>query len=160
MLGSNEGDRLAFIARARRLINERVGSLVLTSSIYRSQAWGVTDQAEFLNQVVVADTTLAPEAILAATQAIEKELGRVRAVKWGPRTIDIDILYVADLVVSTPVLTIPHAHIASRRFTLLPLAEIAPQLRHPVLGRTQAQLLASCTDELKAEKVTSDDMIG
>ncbi|WP_155296226.1 2-amino-4-hydroxy-6-hydroxymethyldihydropteridine diphosphokinase [Spirosoma rigui] len=146
LLGANLGDRVATLRRAIDLIGERVGVVVQASGLYETAPWGVTDQPAFLNQVLAVDTSLTPEAVLIQTQAIEQELGRVRHEKWGARVIDIDILYAGDRVIQTPALTIPHPFLHERRFTLVPLAEIAPDFVHPVRQQTNRTLLAACTD--------------
>jgi 2-amino-4-hydroxy-6-hydroxymethyldihydropteridine diphosphokinase len=107
----------------------------------------VTDQPSFLNQVLTIKTDLEPEAILAQTQSIEEELGRVRHEKWGARVIDIDILYYSQVVLKTDTLTIPHPYLHQRRFTLVPLAELAPDFVHPILQKTALALLAEVKDD-------------
>ncbi len=146
LLGANLGERAATLARAVSLIDQRVGRVVLQSGLYETAAWGVTDQPAFLNQVLMVETTLEPEAVLVQTQAIEQELGRVRHDHWGARTIDIDLLYYDQLVWQSPTLTLPHPYLHQRRFTLVPLAEIAPHLMHPVLYKTTLALLNDCDD--------------
>lgn len=135
------------------MVNERIGHLVRTSSVYTTKAWGITRQPDFLNQVVEVATTLSPEQVLLATQEIELLLGRQKTEKWGPRIIDIDLLYYNEQVINTDGLTVPHPQIQNRRFTLAPLAEIAPQFTHPVIGKTQLQLLQECPDPLGVTKV-------
>jgi len=158
LFGSNQGDRQANLQYASRQVNERIGKLVLKSSIYSTSAWGNTKQADFLNQVVKVLTAYTPQEILSTIQSIEKELGRQRTEKWGARIIDIDILYFGDLVVSSPNLTLPHPQIAFRRFTLVPLVEIAPLLDHPVLRKTQTQLLEECADQLAVTKIDENSV--
>lgn len=147
LLGANLGDRVTTLRRAVDLIGERVGLVVQASGLYETAPWGVTDQPAFLNQVLAVDTGLTPQAVLTQTQAIEEQLGRVRHEKWGARVIDVDILYYDDLVIQSATLTIPHPFLHERRFTLVPLAEIAPEFLHPVLQKTTHDLLATCTDD-------------
>ncbi len=146
LLGANLGDRVLTQAQAVRRIEQRVGRVVSQSNLYETAAWGVTEQPAFLNQVLAIETTLEPEMVLAQTQAIESELGRVRHEHWGARTIDIDLLYYDQLIWQSPTLTLPHPFLHQRRFTLVPLAEIAPDFRHPVLHKTTLDLLANCDD--------------
>lgn len=146
LLGANLGARVGTLRRAADLIAERVGPVLQQSGLYETAPWGVTDQPTFLNQVLAVETTLEPLAVLAQTQSIEEELGRVREVKWGARVIDVDILYYDQLVLRTDTLTIPHPHLHQRRFTLVPLAEIAPEFVNSVLGKTTLELLAECED--------------
>lgn len=146
LLGANLGDRAATLRRATDLIAARLGPVVRQSGLYETAPWGITDQPAFLNQVLVVETTLEPEAVLEKTQAIEQALGRVRHEQWGARTIDIDILYYDSLILQTHRLTIPHPFLHQRRFTLVPLAEIAPDFVHPVLKKTTVELLADCED--------------
>lgn len=146
LLGANLGDRVATLCRAVDLVGARVGAVVQASGLYETAPWGVTDQPSFLNQVLGVETRLTPEAVLTQTQTIEEELGRVRHEKWGARVIDLDILYYGDLIVQSEILTVPHPFLHERRFTLVPLAEIAPDFVHPVLQKTTSDLLTTCTD--------------
>ena len=147
LLGANLDDRAQTLRRATDLIGERVGTVVQRSGLYETAPWGVTDQPAYLNQVLTVETTLEPEAVLQQTQKIEEELGRVRHEKWGARIIDVDILYYDALVIQTDTLTVPHPYLHQRRFTLVPLAEIAPDFTHPILDKTTVDLLAECTDK-------------
>jgi 2-amino-4-hydroxy-6-hydroxymethyldihydropteridine diphosphokinase len=148
LLGSNLGNREHFLNEASVQLANRVGRITRKSSIYETAAWGLEDQAAFLNQVLKISTILSPENILTQIHKIEKELGRERIIKWGARVIDIDILYYDDLVVQSPGLVIPHPHLQERRFTLMPLAEIAPTYVHPVFRKTNQALLEECPDNL------------
>lgn len=147
LLGANLGDRVNTLQRAADLMAERVGPVVRRSGLYETAPWGVTDQPSFLNQVLAVETGLEPAALLAQSQAIEEELGRIRHEKWGARVIDIDILYYDQLILRTETLTIPHPYLHQRRFTLVPLAEISPDFVHPVLKKTTLELLGEVSDE-------------
>ena len=147
LLGANIGDRLHTFNQARPLLSERVGPILRQSAIYETAPWGVTDQPSYLNQVLQVSTNLAPEAVLTQTQAIEQQLGRVRLEKWGARLIDIDLLYYGSVTQQTNFLTLPHPLLHQRRFTLIPLAELAPDFVHPVLHETNQQLLDKLIDE-------------
>lgn len=146
LLGANLGDPRQTFADARQQLAEQVGDMLQASALYETAAWGVTDQPTYLNQVLRLGTLLPPHAILERTQAIEQALGRVRRERWGARLIDIDLLFYDDRVMQTPTLTLPHPLLHERRFTLAPLADIAPHWRHPVLGKLVSQLLADCAD--------------
>ncbi len=148
LLGSNEGDRLGWMQQSIDQINEACGKVVARSQVYETAAWGLEEQPDFLNMAIAVDTDLAPIAILKAVNAIEHNLGRQRTLKWGQRTLDIDILFYGDHIISLPELTVPHPHMQLRRFALVPLAEIAPKLVHPVLNKTVEELLADCPDPL------------
>ncbi len=146
LLGANLGDRMQSFRSAQDLIEARIGCIQLVSSVYETAPWGVLDQPSFLNQVLAVETVLAPLDILSCILTIEKELGRVRLERWAARMIDIDILYYDDLVIESRDLIIPHPRLQDRRFTLAPLAEIAPDYCHPLLQRTHLQLLSDCRD--------------
>lgn len=111
------------------------------SPLYRTAPVGVTDQPEFVNGAVEVETGLAPEAFLAELLSIERSLGRTREVRWGPRTVDLDVALWEDLVIRTPALEVPHPRLHERAFVLAPLADLAPEARHPVLGATIRDLL-------------------
>jgi 2-amino-4-hydroxy-6-hydroxymethyldihydropteridine diphosphokinase len=153
LLGSNQGNAIENLKTAASLLEEKYGNIIQYSSFYRTEAWGNTKQAAFLNQVLLLQTKFTPMECLAINLAIESSMGRIRKVKWEPRVIDIDILYFNNEIIETPQLTIPHPQIANRRFTLIPLAEIAPNLVHPQLGLNSVELLKSCPDKLEVEKM-------
>jgi 2-amino-4-hydroxy-6-hydroxymethyldihydropteridine diphosphokinase len=138
-LGSNLGDRLSNLQKAISLFPPQV-STIQQSSVYETEPWGYTDQPAFLNQIIQAETDLEPSDLLTFLKSIESSIGRLETFRFGPRLIDLDILFYDDLVIETPQLTIPHPHIPERAFILVPLAEIAPDLRHPVQNKTILQL--------------------
>ena len=154
LLGSNLGDRDSNLRYARQEISRSIGEIVTVSSIYKTAAWGKTDQPDYYNQVIEIRSILDPEKMLSGLLEIEKKAGRVRDVKWGPRIIDIDILFYENTVISTDTLIIPHARIPDRKFTLLPLAEIAGDFKHPISSKTVNEMLALCSDDLRVEKLT------
>ncbi|MDO6389114.1 2-amino-4-hydroxy-6-hydroxymethyldihydropteridine diphosphokinase [Pontibacter sp. BT731] len=155
LLGGNLGDRPLYLFQARERIAAQIGPIAQSSSLYETAAWGKTDQPAFLNQVLEVETDLSPEQVLQGINQIEQELGRIRHEHWGARVIDIDILFYDLLVMQTQRLTIPHPQLHLRRFTLLPLSEIAPQLLHPVLNQPVTQLLHDCPDELPVHPFVS-----
>ena len=152
LLGSNLGDSQATLKRASDLIERRIGKIVNSSSIYATEAWGIEDQPDFLNQVFEIESLLSPQSLLLKANAIEKALGRKRLIKWDSRIIDIDILYYGALIIDSDNLIIPHPENQNRNFVLVPMTEIAPDLLHPVLHLTQAQLLDRCEDKLSVKK--------
>ena len=147
LLGSNVGDRIANIEQACRLIQNELCSSIIRSHLFETAAWGKTDQAAFLNQAVAIETDIEPLTLLASLKKIEKAVGRVDTEKWGPRVIDIDILFYDGEIIQEPTLQVPHPYLPVRRFALLPLEEIAADLIHPVLKKTIKELLAECPDE-------------
>jgi 2-amino-4-hydroxy-6-hydroxymethyldihydropteridine diphosphokinase len=139
-LGTNVGDREQNLERAL-LALQGVGTVTDVSPVYETKAWGITDQPDFLNLCAAATTNLTPRPLLTALKIIERELGREPGLHWGPRLIDIDILFYNDLVYQDDHLTIPHPLLADRAFVLAPLADIAPDLVHPNTNQTIHELL-------------------
>ena len=151
-LGSNSGDSAPSLVRAVQKLANQV-EITALSALYRSAPVGYTNQPDFLNLVYAGETPLAPDSLLAEVQQIEHALGRVRSFRDGPRTIDIDVLAYGELVLDTPELTIPHPRMARRAFVLVPLAEIAPEWRHPILRKTARELLTEAGPLERIERV-------
>lgn len=145
-LGTNLGERFENLARARSLMEEKV-RLNAVSSVYETKPWGYLEQPDFLNQVVEGETDLTPTRLLNLLKRIEKKMGREKNFRNGPRLIDLDILLYGNRVVHTTRLNIPHPELVERAFVLVPLAELAPELVHPVEGKTVAELLAEAPDQ-------------
>jgi len=141
-MGSNLGDRKRNLDAALQMLQGRF-SLQKVSNIYETEPWGYTDQPAFLNQVVEICADVPPMDLLTLLKKMEHDLGREPTFHLGPRLIDLDILIYGDMVYETPTLVIPHPHMAQRAFVLVPLAEIAPHLIHPVLKQTISELLAA-----------------
>ena len=146
LLGTNLGDRLLNLKKADLEIGQRVGLVLMRSMIYQTKPWGNTEQDDFLNQVLVIDSSKKANEILSALLEIELEMGRKRTKQWEPRIIDLDILYFGDEIIETKDLKIPHPFIQERRFTLIPLAEILPAMIHPVFKQSNYDLLLQTTD--------------
>ena len=146
LLGTNEGNRVANLQRAVHLLEINCGKILQSSSLYETEAWGLKEQNSFLNQAVILETSLAPHQLLFVLKNIEKEIGRTETIKWGPRLIDLDILFYENEIVDEPDLKIPHPFIAERKFTLVCLFEIASEFVHPVLQKTIGELLEECKD--------------
>ena len=155
LLGSNMGNSIQFLVDARTHIENELGANLVSSSIYQTAAWGKTDQPDFLNQVVKVNCHLAPEEVLQTILAIEKKLGRERAEKWAARTIDIDILFYDLMIINHVNLVIPHPFLQERAFALAPLAELAPNLEHPILKKTIKTLLANLASDLSVRKLAN-----
>lgn len=145
-LGSNLGDRRQHLAEARRLLQLRCGNIIRSSALYETAPWGPADQPDYLNQALVLETLLSSDLLLLEIQKIENEEGRERTIHWGPRTLDIDILFFNRDTINQPNLSIPHPRISERRFVLVPLAEILPDFRHPQSGESMKALLDKCRD--------------
>jgi 2-amino-4-hydroxy-6-hydroxymethyldihydropteridine diphosphokinase len=154
LTGGNLGNRAAYLSEARALIITRCGEISKKSSLYETEAWGKSDQPAFLNQALEIKTALNAKQLMRRILKIEKSIGRTRKEKLGPRIIDIDILFYEDEIHQLPFLNIPHPEIQNRRFALMPLAEINPELIHPVLKKTITQLLEECTDKLEVKQIT------
>ena len=145
-LGSNLGNRAENLLMAQELIEEKVGKILSKSSIYETAAWGITEQNAFLNQVLEIETIFSPNAVLHLVLKIETDMGRIREIKWGERSIDIDVLYYNNEIISTENLTVPHPFIQERKFVLVPLCEIAAAFIHPKLKKSNLELLKNCQD--------------
>ena len=152
LTGGNLGERVHNLATARELIAAQTGNIIAASSLYETAAWGNTDQPAFLNQAIMIETPLNARQLIRRILKIEKKMGRVREEKYGPRLIDIDILLFNNEKHNYQFLKLPHPEMQNRRFALLPLAEIAPEIIHPVLKKTITELLQECKDELEVKK--------
>ncbi len=153
LLGSNMGNSLACLKTAILHIEQRLSTILLASSVYKTAAWGKTNQADFYNQVVVIKCDEPAEEVLDICLEIEKQMGRERTEKWAERVIDIDILFYGNAIIDEPNLKVPHPYLHVRRFTLVPLKEILPQFVHPVFNKTIDTLLNNCSDAGKVEKM-------
>jgi 2-amino-4-hydroxy-6-hydroxymethyldihydropteridine diphosphokinase len=147
LLGTNLGDKITNLKTATEKISSVCGNIILRSMLYETSPWGITDQPSFLNQVIKIESTFTAEELLDKLLLIEKELGRIRDIKWGERIIDLDILYFNDEIIVKENLKIPHPELHNRKFTLVPLNEIAADYKHPVLNVTNQQLLNRCADK-------------
>jgi 2-amino-4-hydroxy-6-hydroxymethyldihydropteridine diphosphokinase len=147
LIGGNMGDRVQNLGRAAQLLSG-LGIVKALSGLYETEAWGKTDQPAFLNQAVLLETPLTARELLQAVLGIEEKLGRKRELKYGPRIIDIDILFYNLHIIDEPGLSIPHPEIQNRRFALEPMNEIAGEFKHPILKKSIATLLKDCPDKL------------
>lgn len=147
-LGTNLGDRIANLRAALLALPPSV-VIRRSSAVYETPPWGVVDQPAFLNMALEAETELEPQSLLAYLKGIETGLGRTPSVRWGPRLIDIDILFYDNLILSLPEVIIPHPRLHERAFVLIPLVDIAPQLVHPVVGKT----VSAMRDEIGGEGI-------
>lgn len=155
-LGGNIGDSKAIFGKALGLIAQKgLGEIILKSSLYETEPVGGPEQSWYLNAVVVLESGLSPEKMREGLAAIEEELGRKRdqSAPNSPRTLDLDILMADDIIVNAPELTVPHPRMAGRRFALAPLAEVAPDLVHPVLKKRVLDLLGECGDRSQVRKL-------
>jgi len=152
LIGGNSGDRLGQLKIASELITKEIGATVAKSKIYETAPWGKEDQPHFLNQAIKIETPFSPSELLIKVQGIEQKLGRTRVEKWGERLIDIDIIYFGNKIIDKSDLVIPHPHLTERKFVLIPLTEISPEFVHPVLQKSNAQLLKDCRDTLPVKE--------
>lgn len=151
-LGTNVGYREINLELALIMISNHIGSIARLSSIYETAAWGVEEQAPFLNQALNVTTNLKAKEVLKAIHLIEAKMGRKREQHWGPRVIDIDIIFYGEDIIDIPHLKIPHTQLSKRSFVLQPLLEICPDKVHPELGKSIHQLAEECEDTLAVQK--------
>ncbi|HET7290969.1 MAG TPA: 2-amino-4-hydroxy-6-hydroxymethyldihydropteridine diphosphokinase [Vicinamibacteria bacterium] len=151
-LGSNLGGREESLARALALLEGGGFRTSRTSALYETAPVGGPPQGDFLNQVVAGEWSDTPERLLEACLAAERALGRVRGERFGPRTVDVDVLLFGDLVRDAPPPVVPHPRLHERRFVLVPLVEIAPEVRHPRLAASARELLARCPDSSRVAR--------
>src|SRR5512145_2793478 len=155
-LGTNLGDRVKMLSEAVKKIDEEIGTISKISSVYETEPWGFSSENMFLNVVLICETKLEISGILGRILMIESLLGRLRTKeRYTSRVIDIDILFFGDTIIDEAELKVPHPRLHERKFVLLPLNEIVPELIHPVLGKTISQLLVSCKDEGVVKKYQS-----
>ena len=147
--GGNIGNRKKNLDTAAALIEKHIGHIIQSSKIYETDAWGITNQPTFYNQVLIVESKFTAQKVIQTILKIEEEMGRVRTIKNAARIIDIDILFFNDETVNEQNLIIPHQEIANRRFVLMPLDELAPKMIHPVLKKSVEELLSVCKDPLK-----------
>lgn len=145
-IGSNIGDRQGYIRRALELIGRDVGEITAVSPVIETEAYGYEDQDDFLNLAISVETELEPFDLLGRLNAIEAELDRVRTIRWGPRTIDLDIIFYGDEIIDEENLHIPHVDMYNRDFVLGPVAGIRPEKKDPRTGRTVRELLEELDD--------------
>ena len=148
-LGGNMGDVKSIFLKSIKLLTNSLGKLDEVSPIHKTKAWGVENQADFLNQVVLFSTNLNPQEVLQICLDVESELGRVRKAKWEERVIDVDILFYEDEIIDDSNLTIPHPYVHKRNFVLFPLVDIIPNYKHPLLHQSMVELKKNSTDKLQ-----------
>lgn len=152
LLGSNMGNSRQQLSKAKSFIKKEIGKILRQSDLYTTAAWGNTNQPDFLNQVIMVETTLDALQTMQAILTIEKKMGRIRAEKNAPRIIDIDILFFNKEIIDQAGLNIPHPQIQNRRFVLVPLNQLSPNFKHPVFKKTVHQLFIHCPDKLNVKK--------
>ncbi len=152
-LGSNLGYREINLELALIIISNHIGEIQKQSSVYETAAWGNEQQNDFLNQAFIVTTSLTATEVLAQIQHIESKMGRKREERWGPRLIDIDIIFYGEDIIDIPNLKIPHTQMSKRSFVLQPLLDICPDKIHPKLGKSIRQLAEECDDHLAVQKI-------
>ena len=156
LIGGNLGNKKALLNKALKNIAKNVGKIIAQSSLYETAPWGFVHESAFLNQAVLVETDYNPMEVLVKILAIELSMGRKRDdIKWKERTIDIDILFFNDITIEKENLRIPHPHLQERKFALIPLNEIAPELIHPQFKKTVSCLLSECKDKLEVKCIGS-----
>lgn len=149
LIGGNLGDRIKNLAEARYNIEKEIGRIIKSSSIYETASWGITDQPDFLNRVLLVKTKCSADETMQLILSIENKMGRLRTQKNASRVIDIDILFFNDDIIDKPGLTIPHPEIQNRKFALIPMNEIAADHIHPVFKQSVKNLLSTSADRLE-----------
>jgi len=145
-LGSNEGNKVQNLKFAQLLITQSIGLIHKESMLYATEAWGNQNQDDFLNKAIAISSHFDVEEILNKIHIIENKLGRIRHEKWGPRTIDIDIIFCGQQIIKKPHLKIPHPELSNRNFVLVPLMDLDPSFKHPILNKTIKEIYDECTD--------------
>ena len=154
LTGTNLGERQVYLAKAREAIAVSCGNISSSSAIYETAAWGMEDQPSFLNQALELQTNLPAIELMSRILKIEASMGRVREEKYGPRIIDIDILFFNDAIIKEEGLNIPHPQLQNRRFALSCMNDMAPFLFHPMFGKSIAELLEECPDPLPVNRLS------
>jgi len=150
--GSNIGDKASFLWFAVYQISKRIGTVINVSTIYETEPWGVKNQDTYYNQAIQLETTLSPNELLTQLKNIEKDAGRLPDTHMQPRVLDIDILLIDNLVIQSDNLKVPHAQLINRNFAIIPLAELAPNVIHPILNQSIQELTQNTGDQLKVDK--------
>ena len=149
--GSNLGQKEQHLDQARQLIDQNIGQVTAQSQVYETEAWGLPDQPNFVNQALEVETALSPDELITRILSIEQKMGRIRSEKWTARLIDIDIIFYSDKIIKTEKLTIPHPFMHERNFVLIPLVEIAGDFIHPELQTSIKELYERSKDQLKVK---------
>ncbi len=152
LTGGNQGDRMLYLHQALVLLNGHCGKAVNQSPVYETAAWGNENQSTFLNQALELDTAYTSNELMTKLLWVEAQMGRQRFERYGPRTIDIDMLFFNNDIYAAPGLIVPHPEVQNRRFVLQPLSDIAACYIHPVLKKSVSQLLQECPDKLPVKK--------
>lgn len=150
--GSNIGDKASFLWFAVYQISKRIGTIINVSTIYETEPWGVKNQDTYYNQAIQLETTLSPNELLTQLKNIEKDAGRLPDTHMQPRVLDIDILLIDNLVIQSDNLKVPHSQLINRNFAIIPLAELAPNVIHPILNQSIQELTQNTGDQLKVDK--------
>ncbi|WP_462219532.1 2-amino-4-hydroxy-6-hydroxymethyldihydropteridine diphosphokinase [Ferruginibacter sp.] len=153
LLGSNMGNSRQQLLQAKKNIQQQIGKIIRQSNLYSTAAWGNTQQPDFLNQVIIVQTKLTAAQTMQSILTIEKKMGRIRNKKNDPRIIDIDILFYNKEIIDSSNLIVPHPQLQNRNFVLVPLNQLSPNFKHPVLNKTIHQLLRNSPDKLTVNKI-------
>lgn len=146
-LGGNLGNTIEIFQNSMEILTKKVGKITQISSLYQTAAWGPIPQNDFINQVIEVETKLSAQELMDILLEIELQQGRVRQERWGPRTLDLDIIFFGEQLISTENLEIPHPRMEDRKFVLIPMVEINPNLIHPISRKSIRQILLECKDE-------------